>query len=291
MSSHKFCRDVCLERGEPMPGAGVAARRYVLLHWPRRHWRVPRTNAFGMSAQLTAAIIAANQAGIHVALVEGDEIALSCDNLILRSATPEILSEQLLMLAAGGKLAGEPDERITILCCTDGKQDPCCARYGFATWKALRDYADPTNFRVLQSTHLGGCRFAASLLVLPHRARYGRLEPQDVPEFLSCLDKGIPYLPAFRGNPELDALEQVAEHAALTFWSDTGVREKITFENKSSSDAGEDAEVIASTTSQRLLIRLRLDTFDVNTRCDTLKTDCPTEQVGRWSAVSITPLV
>ncbi len=87
-----------------MPGAGGTAPRYVLLHWPRRHWRVPRTNAFDMPEALSQAMITANQAGIHVALVEGDEIALSCDNIILRTATTDILTEQLLVLASGGTL-------------------------------------------------------------------------------------------------------------------------------------------------------------------------------------------
>ncbi|WP_343314007.1 sucrase ferredoxin [Brucella sp. BE17] len=243
-----------------------------------------------MPEELSEAIMTANQAGIHVALVEGDEIALSCETVMLRTATTEILTDQLLMLAAGEKLCGERDERITILCCTDGKQDPCCARYGFATWKALHDHADPEAFRVLQSTHIGGCRFAASLLVLPQRARYGRLEPQDVPDFLSCLNKGIPFLPAYRGNPELDAIEQVAEYAALSFWNNIGVQEKITLGQKSDEVSERDVEIIASTESQRLLIRLRLDHFDVNTRCNTLKPDGQTDQVGRWSAVSVTPL-
>ncbi|WP_421566492.1 sucrase ferredoxin [Ochrobactrum sp. EDr1-4] len=97
----------------------------------------------------------------------------------------DVLSEQLNILATGGDLSGERDERITILRCTDGKQDPCCARYGFATCKTLRDHADAQAFRVLQSTHIGGCRFAASLLVFPHRARYGRLEAKDMPNFSS----------------------------------------------------------------------------------------------------------
>jgi len=290
MSAHKFCRDVCLERGEPMPGVGGTAPRYALLHWPRRHWRVPRTNAFDMPEALSQAMITANQAGIHVALVEGDEIALSCDNIILRTATTDILTEQLLVLASGGELCGERDERITILCCTDGKQDPCCARYGFATWKALRDQADPTVFRVLQSTHIGGCRFAASLLVLPQRARYGRLEPKDVSDFLSCLSKGVPFLPAYRGNPEIDALEQVAEHAALSFWNDIGPQEKVVLELKAGNTNEIEAEIIASTQSQQLLIQLRLDQFDVNTRCSTLEPDGDRDQVERWIAVSITPL-
>lgn len=290
MSSHQFCRDISIERGEPLPGSGVAAKRYALLHWPRRHWRVPRTTSAEMSETLSDAIVKANEAGVHVALVDGDDIALSVDGKVLPVASQELAAELLLHIASGGTLDGEADTRITILCCTDSKQDPCCAKYGFSTWKALKEEADPGKFRILQSAHLGGCRFAATLIVLPARHRYGRLEPQAVPAFLRCLSKGIPFLPAYRGNPTLDEARQVAEHAALTYVGDNGATEVAIEESMEfSNDPENDAEFIAVVSSRRLHIRLARHPFEVNTRCDTIKTRSG-RAVDRWQVVTVEPI-
>lgn len=290
MTSHQFCRDICIDRGEPLPGSGIAAQHYALLHWPRRHWRVPRTSSQDMPDILSRAIVTANEAGIHVALVDGDEIAFSFNGRFIRTATPEAAARQLLYIASGRVPDGEIDERLTILCCTDSKQDPCCARYGFATWKALKAVANPLQFRVLQSTHLGGCRFAASLLVLPLRQRYGRLEPKDAPDFLESLSRGAPFLPAYRGNPALDPASQVAEHAALSFAYLQGITaDAILRERPVPAHETGEAQFVATVASLGMHIRLKQSHCDVNTRCDTVEAG-PSETADRWHVVSIDPL-
>ncbi|NTJ44697.1 hypothetical protein G6L28_19075 [Agrobacterium larrymoorei] len=287
MKLHQFCRDLCVDRGEPLPGTGAAAKRYALLHWPRRYWRVPRTNSLEMPEVLSKAIVEANEAAIHVALVDGDDIAFSFDGKTRHVAAPERAAEYLSAIARGESFDGDADDRITILCCTDSKQDPCCARYGFATWKTLREQADPSRFRVLQSTHLGGCRFAATLLVLPNRQRYGRLEPQQVSDFLQCLSKGRPYLPAYRGNPLLAPVAQVAEQAAMDFAADLGLVSQVSLQESpvSKRDTGE-AEFLARTASLELCVRLRQTSFDVNTRCNTIAEGSGTETI-RWQVVAV----
>ncbi|WP_216654755.1 sucrase ferredoxin [Pseudogemmobacter hezensis] len=281
-----------MSRAEPMPGAGAAARHYVLLHWPRAHWRVPRIASFGMPEDLSAAIIAAHEAGLHVALVEGDQIALSSGAEVLPAASPSEAAAAILRLARGGALAEagqlHHDPRITIMCCTDGKMDPCCARYGFATWKALRAAADPARFRVLQSTHIGGCRFAASLLVLPERARYGRLEPAQVPDFLAALALGQPYLPAWRGDARLDPAAQVADHAARAYAATRGETLATPPEAVFTDDAG--AVFHAALPSGRVEIRLHEADFAVNTRCRTMTGDAPPETARHWLLSSLVPL-
>ncbi len=267
-----------------MVGAGEAAARYALLHWPRAKWRVPRHLSSGLPESLSSAMVAANAAGINVTLVDGDDIALSCGAEVLPHASPEEATAALLRLAGGGKLGGRRDERITVLCCTDGKQDPCCARFGNATWKALRDAADPAVFRILQSTHIGGCRFAASLLVLPDRARYGRLLPEQVTPFLQALENGRTYLPCYRGNPLLDPAAQVAEHAALVHASETGQPATVALKLLAASEM--DATFIASLPAARLRIQLAQSTYPVNTRCQTLK-EGPITSAERWRVVVI----
>lgn len=271
-----------------MAGAGETAERYVLLHWPRGSWRVPRVMSHGMPEVLSRAILAANAAGIHVALVDGDDIALSFKDRVVHAANSQQAAEYLTAITAGQALEGEVDERMTILCCTDGKQDPCCARYGFATWKALRAEADPARFRVLQATHLGGCRFAASLIVLPSRQRYGRLEPRQVSDFLACLSDGLPFLPAYRGNPHLDAASQVAEHAAMTFARNLGLKieTKVSLSRLPVTAWADELDFLARIDGLRLRVRLTPSQFEVNTRCKTLA-DGPSETVRRWLVETI----
>lgn len=288
MTKHIFCRDICIERSEPLAGAGSAAKRYILLHWPRAHWRVPRTQSYAMPLVLSDAITTANAAGLHVALVDGDDIALSCDSINIAQIEPQKAAALIRKLAAGDILTGEPDNRITIVCCTDAKQDPCCARYGFATWKALKAQADPHHFRILQSTHIGGCRFAASVIVLPQRARYSRLEPNNIADFLKHIKNGKPYLPAYRGNPALDPIAQVADHAALIWAQAKGLNGSVSFPQPlTEPQDGTDITVTATIAGYVLEIVLRKIGFPVNTRCVTLKNESDPAQLMRWVAVKV----
>lgn len=232
--------------------------------------------------------LAANAAGIHVALVDGDDIGFTHQDVFRDHVTPEEAERLLLHIAGGGVLEGTFDPRVTIVCCTDGKQDPCCARYGFATWKALRQVADPSRFRILQSTHLGGCRFAASLVVLPQRARYSRLEPSQVGDFLNCLGKGFPYLPAYRGNPSYDAPAQTAEIALLEWAGQRGIIGAATLHKTQSDICNPDQlHFHATIATQHATVTVERAEFTVNTRCVTIGEPEGTKNVVRWVAASV----
>lgn len=62
------------------------------------------------------------------------------------------------------------------LVCVHGKRDRCCALLGLPVYRALAEHAGD---RVLQTTHLGGHRFAATLLTLPAGICYGRVLPEE----------------------------------------------------------------------------------------------------------------
>lgn len=72
--------------------------------------------------------------------------------------------------------------RSLVLCCTHGRHDRCCAKFGFAAYKALVAAAERRwrdRFSVWEVTHLGGCRLAASVMLFPEMRKYGRLAPAD----------------------------------------------------------------------------------------------------------------
>lgn len=227
MSKHIFCRDVCLERGEPLPGTGNLAERFILVRWPRGKWRVPRFESVDMGPELTDAIRGAMKAGIHVALVdrvgETDAIAmLQVNDVVADFETETELAAAIAAVTAGAPLAGRSDTRPVLLCCTDSRRDACCARHGFATYKALVAEADPARINILQATHVGGCRYAASLVLLPKRERYSRLAAHEAPAFLATILADKIYLSAWRGQAGLPEAAQVAQHAGMQWAVDHG---------------------------------------------------------------------
>jgi hypothetical protein len=79
--------------------------------------------------------------------------------------------------------ASEPPDGVVVraaplvLVCTHGRRDVCCARLGVPVFRELeRDLARDNPGRVFQTTHLGGHRFAATMVLLPHGYTYGRLD-------------------------------------------------------------------------------------------------------------------
>lgn len=267
---------------------GNAAARYALLPWPRGDWRSPRYDSAGMSSELSLAIQLANAAGIHVALVAGTLSGLFCDGIVAHITGLEDAARLLRKLAAGEALEGEPDDRKTILCCADSRHDACCARYGFATWKALVAEADPEKFRILQTTHLGGCRFAASIIVLPERARYGRIEPHQAEAFLQSLEDNIPFLPGYRGNPAVDEIGQVLEHAVATWASAHNISAPAQFFPGAITSADE-SRFTAAISGKTLQITLSRMVFPLNGNCKSIGGTPPHGEVFRWVATSIEP--
>lgn len=88
----------------------------------------------------------------------------------------EPIDVDLDAVAAGERGHGEPVSGPVFLACTHGTRDLCCATFGRPIAASLAAaYPD----RVWESSHQGGHRFAANLLVLPHGVAYGRMDPGD----------------------------------------------------------------------------------------------------------------
>lgn len=95
-----------------------------------------------------------------------------------------------------------------LLVCTNGKRDVCCALHGVALLRALAA-AGVTS--LWETTHLGGHRFAPTLLTLPDGVNYGRIQPKDVPQLLSHLQTRTLWLEKLRGRVCYEPVVQVAE--------------------------------------------------------------------------------
>lgn len=68
-----------------------------------------------------------------------------------------------------------------LLVCTHGARDVCCGKFGYPIYKTLREeYAETSGgkLRVWRTSHIGGHRFAPTLIDFPEGRYWGRLEPE-----------------------------------------------------------------------------------------------------------------
>ncbi len=79
------------------------------------------------------------------------------------------------------------DAAPVYLVCTHGRHDACCALRGRPVAQALQRVRPG---RVWETTHVGGDRFAANVLVLPSGELYGRVPPAIAPNFVERADAG-----------------------------------------------------------------------------------------------------
>lgn len=297
MGKHVFCTDLCRERGEPLAGTGDAPRRVLMLAWPRGKWRTPRWESVDMSPALSQALHEAAHAKLHVALVDKVEAEAALPTL---HALPENIyadfSEEADLIAAirnyvdGTVFEGQLDHRPTVICCTDSRRDACCARHGFSTYKALVKFADPAKFNIVQATHIGGCRFAASLVVMPQRQRYGRMTAEQAEAFLAAIGKNEVYLPAYKGRSDAAEPIQVAELAALNWAAQNGFGPSaVSLDGSIPEDAstGDQLTLRADLPGARLSIRMHAEDFMVQGNCGVVA-EGGGEMTLRWCLDEVT---
>jgi len=106
------------------------------------------------------------------------------------TATPVV---RTLLLDDLRDLAGAADADYTTyddplwLVCTNGRRDVCCAERGRPVAAALSARWPEETW---ETTHLGGHRFAATLLALPYAVALGRLDPESAVVACAELEAG-----------------------------------------------------------------------------------------------------
>ncbi len=106
------------------------------------------------------------------------------------------------------------------LVCTHGRHDTCCAVRGRPLAAALAA-ADPAP--VWECSHIGGCRFAPALVLLPHGYVLGGLTAQDAPAVVRDYADGRLDPLWMRGRSSLPPAVQAAQHHARMATGATGV--------------------------------------------------------------------
>ena len=110
--------------------------------------------------------------------------------------------------------AGDVVEEPLVLVCGHGTRDACCALRGTAVFSALASSVPGESLWL--STHQGGHRFAANVLLLPAGLQFGRVEPDEAHQVVSQALSGTIVLERYRGRTSYETAAQAAEHAVRT---------------------------------------------------------------------------
>lgn len=113
-------------------------------------------------------------------------------------------------------------DRLVGLVCTHGRHDPCCARYGAALYRSLRDHP---GVDVWQTTHVGGDRFAANLVCLPDGLYFGHLDEAAGRAALDAYAAGRVDAAHYRGRCTHGRFEQAAECLVRLAGAPSGARD------------------------------------------------------------------
>lgn len=179
----------------------------------REHVDIPE----GVRPQLIRRHRLATEGGLRVfaawrCAVDGAD-AFTVETTVLDDLT-ELVSLDLQALAAGSSPHLTPYDGPLWLVCTNGRRDVCCAELGRPVAAAVTDRWPASTW---ETTHLGGHRFAATLLALPSGITLGRLDAGSAVAACREIEAGVHPTSHSRGRAGLPPAEQALDvHAART---------------------------------------------------------------------------
>lgn len=116
--------------------------------------------------------------------------------------------DELLDLALDGSQGSRSTHPIYLVC-THARHDACCALFGRPVYgEVARLHPDQT----WETSHVGGDRFAANLVILPEGLYYGGLEGDSAHHVVDAHGGGLIDLDYFRGRSAHPVPAQAAEH-------------------------------------------------------------------------------
>jgi hypothetical protein len=263
------CATASLGRADPLAGTASTVRAFLLLEHPGpwgadvlRDSRLPD----GVGARLAAAARAARvrvlfvrrhgrrtpAAGTRIFLAYADPAAPWAETALLDG--PEgVLDLDLAALGAGRSPGLTPYDGSLLCVCTHGRHDACCAERGRPVAAALaRAHPDET----WEVSHIGGDRFAANLLVLPHGLYYGALDPPSAIAVAGSHLTGQVDLDHLRGRSGLPMPVQAAELALRRQLGETRA-DAVRFVGRSSTAAGTVARFDVAGTRWQVQVQTR----------------------------------
>ena len=217
--SGERCSEISLGAHESLVATATTAERWLLVEvpgsWPRDVSAVgalPTTAAGAVatwleqtpgsrllfirrpgrsSAQSLVFVIRAAESSVEVRRIELEDPAALADVDLARD--------------------GDRTDQQLVLVCGHGSRDTCCALRGTAVYGALAERLGDEELWV--SSHQGGHRFAANVLVLPSGLQFGRVDPAEAASVVVRALQGRIELDRYRGRTCYASMVQAAEWA------------------------------------------------------------------------------
>jgi hypothetical protein len=218
------CSELSLSLGEPLVATAPKAPAWLLVEqsgpWGAKalvESRFPRqvgeelerrSKAVGVKALLVKRVGSGSAAARRCFLVSSVQDATFVEELSVGEPA-DLLELDLEGLARGERPGlGQLVEHALYLVCTNSRRDACCAKHGRPVFRAL---AETQPSQVWECSHLGGHRFAANLVCLPHGLCYGRVRPESAVAIAEAYERGEIVLEHLRGRSSFSPLAQAAD--------------------------------------------------------------------------------
>ncbi|MBG0830876.1 sucrase ferredoxin [Planomonospora sp. ID67723] len=180
------------------------------------------------------------------------------DDLDLDALVAGVLPESCILVS-------EP----VFLVCTHAKRNACCARIGLPLARSL---AEVLPDRVWETSHVGGDRYAANLVCLPHGLYYGSMSQAAAIAAANAYRSGEVILDRFRGRAGIPEPLQAAEHFVRAHTGELSVG-GVAVESSRSDGSATEVIVLGDGARFRVVVEPMTFTTPCGTACaDTITT-------------------
>lgn len=219
------CSAAAQGRGDPAFGSATPTERWLLIEQPGG-WGYSALAESGLSREVGMALLAqVRGTSVRPLLIRrpGRQAAVArrswavvdsrpgCESVRWGSFDDDTelapLLEAVLAGVAGGVASAEP----LYLVCAHGRHDACCAIWGRTAAAALAALRPEQTW---ECSHIGGCRFAANVVVLPHGLFYAWAGAPDAAELVAATERGVVVPALLRGRSAVPMVAQAAQHFA-----------------------------------------------------------------------------
>lgn len=221
------CSDRSLERQDPLEGTGGFGERWFLVEidgaWGAHAFLQSRLDPV-VSRQLVTRIEGAGMRPLAIrrtgrrADERRDQARWRWASVDARPGRESVRwgsvsdPRMLLDVPLDGS-TGEPSTEPILCVCTHARHDQCCAVKGRPVVTALAKAYPKLTW---ECSHLGGDRFAATMILFPHGLYYGRVPAADAAAIVAHYREGILEQRYFRGRSSLPNVVQAAQGFART---------------------------------------------------------------------------
>ena len=223
------CAPAAELRRDDLPGTAAPVTRWLLVEQPGgwgRNALVESRIPPSVSRQLAAT---AARAGLRIVMIRRPGRTPATDTrawayIDSRPGREEVrwgsYRDHIELLDVMNGSSGQPAAAPLYLVCAHGTHDACCAMRGRPVAAEL-DRLRPG--QAWECSHIGGDRFAATVVVLPEGLYYGHVSVAAAADVVAAHDARRVVLPLLRGRSSLAAPVQAAQHHARLLLDERGI--------------------------------------------------------------------